>query len=154
MKRVKSFLLLLIVFLSIMFAGCVQFGPDPDPADVRYRIENVSNHRVIIYIDNVEDVNPTYGVQWMLADVMEDAKVCGNGLTFETSGGMITSINGVANPADFSYCWMLYTSDEEMANNAWGTIVVNDKTLGSAIVGAESLPVIEGAMYVWEYVKF
>ena len=88
-----------------------------------------------------------------LLQLMQDAKDDGK-LAFEENGDMITSINGVANPADFSCCWMLYTSDAEMANNAWGTITVEGETLGSAIVGAESLPVVEGEIYVWEYVKF
>ena len=88
-----------------------------------------------------------------LLQLMQDAKDGGK-LDFEESGGMITSINGVANPADFSCCWMLYTSDAEMANNAWGTITVEGETLGLAIVGANALVVLEGEIYVWEYVTF
>ena len=152
MKRAIS-LWLLLVSLCYVFVGCVKFGPSPDPADVTYTIEKVSEHRVIIYIEDVAEVNSIYGVQWMLADVMEDAKVCGE-LSYESSNGMITSINGVKNMADFSACWMLYTSDKELADNAWGTITIGEETIGSAMVGAESLPVLEGAIYVWEYTSF
>ena len=89
----------------------------------------------------------------MLTDVMEKAKEKGD-FTYEMSGGMITSINGVANPADWSKCWMLYTSDAEMSNTAWGTITWNGETLGSAVVGADALDVIAGATYVWSYQSF
>ena len=153
MKRMKAFFVSLALLICCMFCGCIQFGPAPDSDDVSWRIENVSEHRVIIYIDNVEEVKPIYGVQWMLTDVMDRAKLSGE-LTFESSAGFITSINGVENTADFSACWMLYTSDAEMANSEWGTITVGEQTLGSAIVGAEALEVLEGALYVWEYVTF
>ena len=74
--------------------------------------------------------------------------------TFTFSNGMITSVNGVENPADFSYCWMLYTSDVEMANAEWGSVKYKDTMLGSAIVGANALTVTAGEIYVWEYVAF
>jgi hypothetical protein len=85
-----------------------------------------------------------------LVEELRDAKQ----LDFKTSGTMISEINGVANTADFSGCWMLYTTDGEMANNAWGTISYNGKTLGSAIVGADSLLVTAGELYVWSYQSF
>lgn len=88
-----------------------------------------------------------------LMQVMEKAKQNGD-LTFETSEGMITSINGLANPADWSKCWMLFTSDAEMSNTAWGTITYNDATLGSAVVGADALDVLAGETYVWSYQSF
>jgi hypothetical protein len=84
---------------------------------------------------------------------MERAKTDGD-LTYEISGGMVTSIEGKANAADFSACWMLYTSDVEMSNAEWGTITVGEKTLGSAIVGAEALPIVAGELYVWSYQSF
>ena len=88
-----------------------------------------------------------------LSALMEDAR--GKGLLrFESSGGMITSLEGVANPADWSACWMLYTTDEEMSNNAWGTFTYEGKTLGSAILGMESLVVASGETYVWVYQSF
>jgi len=75
-------------------------------------------------------------------------------LTFEESAGMVTSINGKANTLDYSGCWMLYTTDDEMSNTEWGTIEYNGETLGSAIVGANSLFVVEGETYVWSYQSF
>ena len=67
---------------------------------------------------------------------------------------MITSINGKANPADWSYCWMVYTSDTSMANTEYGTYEYEGQILGSAVLGAEALPAADGGIYVWVYQKF
>ena len=60
-----------------------------------------------------------------LLDYMNMLKADGK-LLFETSNGMVKSINGIENPADWSKCWMLYTNDAELSNEAWGKITVND----------------------------
>ena len=109
-------------------------------------VENGST-RVVISVGDT-DGNCT------LLDCMEKLKMDEEGFTFEIASGMVTSINGVENPADWSYCWMLYTSDVEMANAEWGTVKYKDATLGSAIVGANALTVTAGEIYVWEYVAF
>lgn len=70
------------------------------------------------------------------------------------STNMVTSINDVANPADFSKCWMLYTSDTEHANTAWGQIEYQGNTYGSATLGAESLIIVENGLYIWVYTTF
>ena len=73
---------------------------------------------------------------------------------YKISGTMVTEINGKANTADFSGCWMLYTSDAEMSNAEWGTVEYDGKTFGSAILGADALTVTVGEIYIWEYVIF
>jgi hypothetical protein len=75
-------------------------------------------------------------------------------LAFEITSGMVSSIEGKANPADWSACWMLYTSDTETSNTEWGTITYDGNTYGSAILGAESLTVSVGAYYIWSYDTF
>ena len=151
MKRVVSFLLSIMtfVFSCVAFSGCMlftRFGPDPEPSEVVYTVTK-TERRVEIYIEELNKEN------LMLIDVMEWAKEMGE-LVYEISGGMVTSIEGLANTPDFQSCWMLYTSDEEMANAEWGTIMVGEETLGSAIVGAETLPVMAGEKYVWDYFTF
>jgi hypothetical protein len=150
MKRSLSFLLsvMMLVVSCIAFSGCLftRFGPDPDPAGVIYTI-NKTERRVEIYIDELNNENLT------LIDVMEQAKQSGE-LIYEISAGMVTSIEGLSNTPDFQSCWMLYTSDVEMSNVEWGTIMVGKETLGSAIVGAEDLPIIAGGLYVWDYFTF
>ena len=49
---------------------------------------------------------------------------------------------------------MLYTSDSENANEAWGIVEYEGKNYGSATLGAESLPVKSGAIYIWWYQSF
>ena len=48
-------------------------------------------------------------------------------LDFETKNGMISSVNGIENPADWLSCWMLYTSDEENANSSWGKLSMKER---------------------------
>ena len=88
-----------------------------------------------------------------LMDYMETLKQKGE-LEFSISNGMITSINGIDNPADYSSCWMLYTSDEENANAAWGTVEYDGKEYGSAVSGAEALKIKADNLYIWVYKSF
>ena len=88
-----------------------------------------------------------------LKDCMDDLKTRGE-LELNVNNGMISSINGTDNPADYSYCWMLYTDDAENSNSAWGTIEHEGKTYASATLGAESLVIAESCVYIWVYTKF
>ena len=88
-----------------------------------------------------------------LMDYMETLKEKGE-LEFSISNGMITSINGIDNPADYSSCWMLYTSDEDNANAAWGTAEYEGEEYGSAISGAETLKIKPDQLYIWVYKSF
>ena len=85
-----------------------------------------------------------------LMDYMDALKDNGE-LEFKVSNGMITSINGIDNPVDYSSCWMLYTSDEDNANKAWGTVEYEGKEYGSAISGAETLVIKADQLYIWVY---
>ena len=88
-----------------------------------------------------------------LMDYMQNLKEKGE-LEFAISNGMITSINGIDNPADYSSCWMLYTSDADNANAAWGTVEYDGQEYGSAISGAEALKIKPDQLYIWVYKSF
>ena len=88
-----------------------------------------------------------------LMDYMSKLKDKGE-LEFTISDGMITSINGIDNPADYSSCWMLYTSDADNANAAWGTVEYEGKEYGSAISGAETLKIKPDQLYIWVFKSF
>lgn len=75
-------------------------------------------------------------------------------LEFRVENGMITSINGIDNPADYSSCWMLYTSDESLSNASWGTVEYEGKEYGSAVSGAETLTIKPDQLYIWVYKSF
>ena len=89
----------------------------------------------------------------LLIDYMAKLKEKGE-LEFSISNGMITSINGIDNPADYSSCWMLYTSDEEFSNAAWGVVEYEGKQYGSAVSGAETLKIKPDQLYIWVYKSF
>lgn len=89
----------------------------------------------------------------LLIDYMKTLKEKGE-LEFEIENGMITSINGIDNPADFSSCWMLYTSDEELSNVAWGTVEYQGKEYASAVSGAEALKIKPDQLYIWVFKSF
>ena len=88
-----------------------------------------------------------------LLDYMQELKRDGE-LEFEIENGMITSVNGIENAADWSNCWMLYTSDADNANTACGTVEYQLSVYGSAMYGAEELKIKDGYLYIWVYQSF
>lgn len=72
--------------------------------------------------------------------------------TYSIENGMVTAINGKSNTS--KSFWMLYTSDSENANREWGVFEHEGTVYGSAVLGAEALPVKEGCIYVWAYQTF
>lgn len=140
-KMYALFTLLLTLVLSVcIFVACDKEGSA--------KAEIVSKTDTMVVIK----VNETEGFATVL-DAMTYLKEEGE-LTFEIVGGMVSSIEGKENPADWSACWMLYTSDAEMSNTEWGTITYEGNTYGSAILGAESLEVSAGEYYLWSYDTF
>ncbi len=89
----------------------------------------------------------------LLVDYMAQLAEKGE-LVYSLTDGMVTSVNGIDNPADFSSCWMLYTSDAENANTAWGTVEYDGVAYGSAISGAETLKIKPDQLYIWVYQSF
>lgn len=132
--------LFFMVFTVFCTVACKTVGEGK--AEVVFEAET----RVVIQV-RTTDGNAT------LVDVMtalqEEEKI-----SFTITGGMLTELNGKANTADFSGCWMLYTSDTEMSTAEWGNVEYDGKTYGSAILGADALTVMEGCLYIWEYQSF
>ena len=109
-------------------------------------VEATEENRVVIKVVSADGA--------FLLDVMR-ALQSQEEMTFTADAtNMITSINGKENPANWSACWMLYTSDTDFSNEAYGTCVYKDVTYKSAVLGAESLPVINGGYYIWVYTSF
>lgn len=140
----KKFLAWLLAAVGVfVFAACGKSNGAGKTVATVAKEEN----RVIITIEEV-DGEPT------LLDVMNDLKGSGK-LTFTLSAdGMVASIEGKENAADWSAVWMLYTSDREMANAEWGTVEYNGESYGSAVVGANALGVLAGERYIWQYQSF
>lgn len=70
-----------------------------------------------------------------------------------TYGAYVTAINGVSETSsgNSGYSWMLYTSDQEFSIEEYGTVCYNGVNYGQATVGASSLVVKEGELYIWYY---
>ncbi len=82
-----------------------------------------------------------------LLDYMNELKARGD-FTFTVKDGMVTSINGIENSDKY---WMLYTSDDDNSNSAWGTAEHNGKKYASSVYGADKLTLKPDNSYLWIY---
>ena len=151
MKKQLSLLLMIAVTCILLLPGCQQDKiviETPESTPETNLI--ITDDHVIIKITQEALEGAT---EMTLMDYMTKLKDKGE-LEFAISDGMITSINGIANPADYSSCWMLYTSDADNANVAWGTVEYEGQKYGSAISGAETLEIKADQLYIWVYKSF
>lgn len=124
-----------------VFAGCLAKKPQVIKESDTYIVINVSKKQMEITAETT------------LVAYMGALKENGE-LSFEMQNGMVASVNGIENPADWSSCWMLYTNDADNANTAWGQIEYEGEIYGSAMFGAESLKVKDGCTYIWIFQSF
>ena len=153
-KRLSSLLLILILICSVLLSGCKEDPLVIDDSATKVQISDsyvIVNDQCIVIKPTEETLDGKTDV--LLIDYMNELAMKG-GLTCTIADGMITSINGIENPADFSSCWMLYTSDAENANTGWGTVEYEGKEYGSAISGAETLKIKPNQLYIWVYKSF
>ncbi len=130
MKKLISLLCTLVMFVfALPLAGCKDKTVviDGDYVVITVEIENI-------------DEGGT------LKDYMDYLKA-EDELTYEIKDGMITSIDGKSGSTN--QYWMLYTNDTENADETWGTCIYKETTYSSAKLGAESLVVKDGCIYIW-----
>ena len=140
-KKILAFLLAAMTLMSILLlAGCKS-----EPLVIKE-----SDTCIVLKVTEEAIGGNT---DMVLIDYM-DTLVKEGKLTCTIENGMVTSINGIDNHADFSSCWMLYTSDADNSNAAWVTVEFEGKQYGSAISGAETLTVKPGQLYIWVYKSF
>ena len=139
-KRLSCLMLVLLLACSMLLSGCKS-----EPLVIKD-----SDTFIVLKIteDVMEGREDQYLIEYM-NDLAQEGK-----LACTISDGMITSINGIENPADFSSCWMLYTSDKDFSNRTWGTVEYEGVEYGSAISGAEVLKIKAGEIYIWVFQKF
>lgn len=128
----KKRLLLVLLCIVAVFGFCFAAGCNKDVEPVAITVSGSTEGETLF-------------------EYMSDLKDKGE-LSFSFDDGMITQLNGVSNTSN-SY-WMLYTDDDENSNTAWGTYEYEGKTLGSSALGADSLVVVDGCVYVWVYETF
>ena len=141
LKKLLSFLLAVMILASMMLLTACRSEPLVIKDSDTYIVVKTTQEAMGEETD------------MLLIEYMEKLKQKGE-LEFSVSNGMITSINGIENPADYSSCWMLYTSDEENANAAWGVVEYDGKQYGSAVSGAETLKIKPGQLYIWVFKAF
>ena len=133
-------LCLVIITLGLCFASCKEEPLVIKDSDTFIVIKTTEKA-----LDGKENM--------MLIDYMEMLRDDGE-LEFKVNSGMITSINGYDNPADYSKCWMLYTSDSDFSSSEWGTVEYQGVEYGSAILGAEMLVIKPNQTYIWVFKSF
>ena len=136
------------VFVAAVIAAVCAFISACTPIEKEPLVIKESDKHIVITADS-ERVSITNDTT--LLDYMNSLKQSGE-LEFEIANGMVVSVNGIAN-ADPSY-WMLYTSDADNANAAWGTAEYKGEKYGSAMFGAEKLKIKNGEIYIWVYQSF
>lgn len=135
-RKITVFFTMLIAAVTLVFA-VFSFTACNEKKDVE---------PVVIYMETT----PISRGQSLL-DVMTTLEADGE-LSFTEENGMIVKLNGTKNEGS-SY-WMLYTSDAEYANTAWGTYEYEGQTYGSATLGATELPFKVKETYIWVYQSF
>ena len=139
-KRLSCLLLVLVLAIPMLLSGCKS-----EPLVIK------DSDTYIVIKTTEESLNGRTDMR--LIDYMNELAQKGE-LTCTIRDGMITSINGIENPADYSSCWMLYTSDADNANTGWGTVEYEGVEYGSAISGAEVLTIKPDQLYIWVYKSF
>ena len=150
MKRKLCILLSLFCFTTASLAlmsGCNKETSASVSADsFSCTLESATETLIVVKVEK------TVGEE-TLADAL--ALLQENGaLTYKIENGMLSSLNGKTNAADFSSCWMVYSSDKEFTDTSWGTVSYKDMRLGSTIVGVEALPLTDGEYYAFSYDTF
>lgn len=127
-NTLKLLCMLLCVVISLAIVGCVSTVKiDGDYVVITANAKNVEENATLL-------------------QYMEYLKEEGK-LEYEISDGMITSING--KEGSTNQYWMLYTSDAENSNSAWGNCEYQDEIYNSASLGAEELKIKDGCIYIW-----
>lgn len=138
MKRVK-------IFLSVLLTAVCLFGALSLFACRKKAVKLDGDYVLITVAEDAESITLLAYMQSLMA----------NGeISFAVENGMVTAIDGKSNDVDYNPCWMLYTSDAENANDAFGIVEYDGRRYGSAVLGAESLFIKPGATYIWWYQTF
>lgn len=140
-KIATIILAVILCFSAFVFVGCSQ----PNQTSENGTIANENNELLVIVIPNDFE----HSADYKLSDYMESEKQKGN-LVFEVSNGFVSSINGISNNTFANKYWMLYTSDENYSNSAWGVYEYDGKSYSSSTIGIEQ-PIKNGETYIWVY---
>ena len=125
----KILCIVLLLCLSICVIGCTK------------TVVIVDGDYVVITADTSKVEEGANLLQYM--DYLKSQGI----LDYEISDGLILSINGLS--GNSNQYWLLYTSDTENSNNAWGSCEYDGNIYDSASLGAEQLVIKDGCVYIW-----
>ncbi|MBQ8886010.1 MAG: DUF4430 domain-containing protein [Clostridia bacterium] len=144
-KMKKATFYLLGALLTLALAALTACGGQ------KPKVVSVDENSVIIRPDkNVLEITETTTLTDYLNALNDKGMV---GFEYVIENGMVVSMNGLKQNNAESKFWMLYTSDAEKSNTAWGVLEYDGKQYGSATVGASELIIKEGETYIWCYQK-
>jgi hypothetical protein len=145
--QLLTFLLTIVVSIGC-FAACMQGGVTKAKLE-----DSTTAEQIVVSIEATDGKATAFDALKSL----RNQDLVSFDYTVSTYGSYITSINGKAEQVTIStanssegYSWMLYTSDSEYAYES-STITVEGKTCGQASMGASSVIVKQGEIYVWVY---
>jgi hypothetical protein len=156
-KIVNLLTLMLTVILSVLaLVSCDNILTTGKGGTTKAKLESTSETQIVMLIEETDGNANAFDALKSL----RDQDLISFDYTTSQYGSYITSINGKAEAVTEStansskgYSWMLYTSDMENAYES-DTIMVGDRVCGSSAMGASTLTVKEGALYVWVYKEY
>lgn len=151
-RKIVNFVTIMFVMLTfaITFVACTNGG------ETKAKLESTTETQIVMVIEETDGNANAFDALKSL----RDQDLISFDYTTSQYGSYITSINGKAEAVTESttnsskgYSWMLYTSDMDNAYES-DTITVDGTVCGSATMGASTLKVKEGALYVWVYKEY
>ncbi len=140
MKKFKnlSVATLIVVVMLCAFAACdynaVKTTEDVVAVTVSDKVMSLDGKNLVDYLDEL---------------------VKKGDFSYSASNGMVTTVNGkTADYAADKTSWMIYTSDEDLGNAAWGTYEFEGKTYYSATLGIGDYPLSEGTVILFVFCQF
>lgn len=132
------------IFLSIVLAVVALFCACAKPA------ANPADENTVVIVPS-EEVLALDGAT--LADYLAAMKERGL-ISYTMENGMLTEVNGKKNRStgtSSAECWMIYTSDPDYSNAAFGTLTYDGVVYPSASLGAESIVLSKSFVYLLAY---
>jgi hypothetical protein len=113
------------------------------------KTKNIDENDKYYVIEITEDVESGTSLYTYMLNLKNNGR-----FNFTEDNGMLTALNGISNKSDWSEAWMLYTTDEDNSNSAWGYVNYNEVTYASAMYGMKELLIKQGESYLWYYQSF
>jgi len=148
MKR-KIVCFFAILFSCLALSSCALFGSENDGATVQNaKVLAKSENLVVIQVLECQESASVFDAMKFLKEKGELEFVSET----STYGESLLSLNGKENPADWSYYWQFYVSDESQGNPD-STYVFEDTTCYFAQKGISGIQAKQGGIYLWEFAK-